>query len=291
MITSAIPILTIGNLSGKNVTEPELYFNNEYYTQKQTPLNRPYRSNYYGIGICMEGNATLHCNLDSYDIKEGSLITISPQVIKQWTHCSPQLKIISVFFTKDFLIDNTANNFLEGFSFFELHASHVTPLSRKHIDILLNWLHDLNEKINSTHPHGKEIVKSLLRVLLFEVSSIYNEKGFTSLYKQTRSEQLTHEFKKLVSTHFIKERSVTFYADLLFVTPKHLTETVREVTGKSAGEWIDETVMLEAKILLQEPATSIATVADALHFADQSIFGKYFKNLSGLSPLAYRQSL
>ncbi len=108
---------------------------------------------------------------------------------------------------------------------------------------------------------------------------------------QTRSQLLASDFKKLVNVHFTAERSVKFYATKLCVTPNHLTVTVKEATGKTAGEWIDETVILEAKVLLQNTALTIAEISDSLHFADQSTFGKFFKNLTGLSPVAYKQAL
>lgn len=82
-----------------------------------------------------------------------------------------------------------------------------------------------------------------------------------------------------------------FYASLLHVTPKHLSEVVKAQTGRTAGEWIDQSVILEAKVLLQQKELSISQVADALHFSDQSVFGKFFKVNTGVSPLAYRQSL
>jgi AraC family transcriptional regulator, transcriptional activator of pobA len=65
---------------------------------------------------------------------------------------------------------------------------------------------------------------------------------------------------------------------------------VKEITGKTAGEIINDFVLLEAKMLLDNPSLSIAEIADELQFSDQSFFGKYFKRLTGMSPKEYRQS-
>jgi AraC-like DNA-binding protein len=86
------------------------------------------------------------------------------------------------------------------------------------------------------------------------------------------------------------QRNVNTYAEQLSITPKYLTETVKEITGKTAGEIIDDFVLLEAKLLLDNPALSIAEIADELHFSDQSFFGKYFKRHAGVSPKEYRHS-
>ncbi|WP_242583245.1 helix-turn-helix domain-containing protein [Hymenobacter telluris] len=84
---------------------------------------------------------------------------------------------------------------------------------------------------------------------------------------------------------------MAFYASQLCITPKHLTETVRVVTGRGAASLIAEAVTLEARLLLHNPALTVAQVADQLSFADQSAFGRYFRHTVGLSPSAYRQQL
>jgi AraC-like DNA-binding protein len=83
---------------------------------------------------------------------------------------------------------------------------------------------------------------------------------------------------------------VQFYADALCITPRHLTELVKAVTGRTPSDWIAEAVALEAKALLQNPALAVQQVAASLHFADQFAFSRFFKNSTGLSPTAYRQA-
>ena len=99
------------------------------------------------------------------------------------------------------------------------------------------------------------------------------------------------QFVKLLSDSFREERSVIFYAEQLHVTPRYLSQTVKEVTGKSAGELIDEMVILEAKALLNDVSLTISQVADSLYFSDQFFFSKYFKRLTGLSPSEYKKLL
>ena len=81
-----------------------------------------------------------------------------------------------------------------------------------------------------------------------------------------------------------------FYAAALCITPKHLTELVKDATGRTASEWIAEAVALEAKALLQNPALTVAQVAAGLQFTDQFAFSRFFKRSTGLSPTAYRQA-
>jgi YesN/AraC family two-component response regulator len=74
------------------------------------------------------------------------------------------------------------------------------------------------------------------------------------------------------------------------VTPKYLSQTVKEVSGKTAGEFIDEMVMMEAKVLLSDLSLSVAQVSEELFFSDQFFFSKFFKNHAGITPSAYRKT-
>ena len=71
---------------------------------------------------------------------------------------------------------------------------------------------------------------------------------------------------------------------------KHLSGVVKEVSGKTAGEWIDNFVILEARALLKSSEMSVQEIAEYLHFANQSFFGQYFKHYVGMSPKEYRRS-
>ena len=76
----------------------------------------------------------------------------------------------------------------------------------------------------------------------------------------------------------------------LFITPQYLSLILKELTGKSANKWIDDALIVEAKILLKAPQATVQQVADILHFSDQSTFGKFFKKHMGISPMEYRKS-
>jgi AraC-like DNA-binding protein len=75
----------------------------------------------------------------------------------------------------------------------------------------------------------------------------------------------------------------------LSLTPKYLSQIIKASTGKSANEWIDEYVMLEAKALLKSTTMTIQQISDELNFPSQSFFGKYFKRCEGVSPKEYRE--
>lgn len=292
MLKQIIPTYNIETLSGNTAVNPSIFFAGHPVNSQQLTINIPYRSNYYGIGICTSGEAVLKANLETYAIRAGSVISMSPQVIKQWVSFSNDYASIAIFFTKDFFVLNNSNKaFLDNVAFFDCNARHVASYNPEQSSTIKAMLEAIRQKLNTPHPYQTEIVRSLVSILLYEFSAIYPNEVIPAVQSQTRSEQVVLEFKQLVNLHFAKERSVDFYAKSLFLSPKHLTAVIKAQTGKSAKEWIDELVVLEANVLLQNTSLTMTDIADALHFNDQSIFGKFFKNHTGSAPLTYRQSL
>lgn len=138
------------------------------------------------------------------------------------------------------------------------------------------------------HPCRKEIAQSLLLALFHEVYGMFKN-HMPIETKKSRQEELFSTFIQTLASNYRQERSVSFYAGKLYVTPKYLSLLVKNVSNRTAGEWIDDYVILEAKALLSSSRMSIQEIADRLNFANQSFFGKYFKQHVGLSPTEYRK--
>ncbi|MDF2432304.1 MAG: AraC family transcriptional regulator, transcriptional activator of pobA [Mucilaginibacter sp.] len=178
---------------------------------------------------------------------------------------------------------------MESFSYFKNTSTPVIYLDHENAKMLMDIYSLIQLKLQrENHHYRSEISRSILTILLYEVASLYEHQHVIIKNKQTRKQELNVLFQNLVFRHYKEHRNVQFYADSLCVSPKHLTESIKEVTGKTAGEWIDDAVVLEAKVLLRNHDISIAQVADNIHFPDQSSFGKYFKKNTGFSPTEYR---
>ena len=106
----------------------------------------------------------------------------------------------------------------------------------------------------------------------------------------SRSRMLADQFLKLVSQYHTEYRNVGFYADKLCLTPKYLSRVIKSVTGRSAPEWIDAYVILEAKNLLKYSGLAIKEIVYRLNFPNQSVFYKFFKARTGMTPSEYRNS-
>ena len=106
----------------------------------------------------------------------------------------------------------------------------------------------------------------------------------------SKSRALVDSFLQLLSEHYTMHRNVGFYADKLCLTPKYLSRVIRDTTGKSAPEWIDSYVILEAKNLLKHSGLAIKEIVFRLNFPNQSVFYKFFKARTGMTPTEYRNS-
>ena len=101
---------------------------------------------------------------------------------------------------------------------------------------------------------------------------------------------ITEKFKSLLVQKVYEVSTVAGYADLLALSPNHLNKCVRRSTGRTAHAWIADMVLLEAKVLLKQTALHISEIAFRLTRQDGSVFGRFFKEQTGLTPTQYRQS-
>src|SRR6201996_4540771 len=250
----------------------------------------PYRSDGYIIGICTRGSAEVEVNLQIYEAKPGAMLLATPFHVLRIYNSSHDFLCRFIVFSKAFLTENSINShFLESFSYFKSASIPVIYLADADARMILDIYLLIQQKLErEEHPYRIEISRSILTTLLYEIQSFYEKQHSIIKSKQTRKQELNVLFQELVFHHYKEHRNVQYYADALFVSPKHLTETIKEVTGRTAGEWIDDAVILEAKVLLRNHDISIANVADDIHFPDQSSFGKYFKKHTGMSPSDYR---
>jgi AraC-like DNA-binding protein len=106
----------------------------------------------------------------------------------------------------------------------------------------------------------------------------------------SKQDILVEKFLAIVKENYRKQRMIEFYSEKLFLTPKHLSRVIKERSGKSAGEWIEDHIMLEAMALLKSTDKTIQQISEELNFPSQSFFGKYFKRRADISPKEYRKS-
>ena len=133
-----------------------------------------------------------------------------------------------------------------------------------------------------------DVIQSGFIALLCELNLVYKP---LSESRQTTAVALSNRFKECLFRHIRSKHLVAEYAELLHVSPNHLNKTVKQITGRSPIKWIDEAIVLEAKVLLYQTDLSISSIAAELGIADQSYFSRLFKKYELLTPLQFRQMI
>ena len=249
----------------------------------------PYRTETYGIGLVLAGETNLRADLNDYEVNSPSIIAMGPEIIRQWFDHGKTIKTINVFFKEQFILPYLSDIlFLRKLEYFGKSGIHNFPVSEDQLHNLKGIFDTIERKYNSGYKLKYSIIRSYLQALLYEIEEIYLEQYKYEIHQLSQSQLLVRKFKDLLAKNFYQQRSVQFYADNLFVNAKHLSQTLKDETGKTASELINEMVMLEAKVLLQDDNMTINQVAIQLNFADASFFGKFFKRHTGMNPRQYR---
>ena len=164
-------------------------------------------------------------------------------------------------------------------------------VSEEVIDVLTSVYRQVSSLMKQhDNPYKEEIVKHLFSAYYYGLG--YYMHGLQSQpASMTAQQEKCERFMALVAENFKTEREVGFYADKLCVSNKYLSTLLKQETGMTALDWIEKHVVLYAKSCLSSTSMTVQQISDELDFPSQSVFGKYFKRVEGMSPKAYRQSL
>ena len=169
----------------------------------------------------------------------------------------------------------------------QLHEPKQTlpPDAAQHLSVKMR---EIIGYLHSDHIYKGEVLRMLYSIFLLDLQ---NAQQRAIVHRQTpqRVEEIFIGFIRLLPRHFAEHHDITFYADRLHISPVYLSRVVRQVTGRTVIDYINQMLLMEATFLLQTSQLSITQIADLLHFADTPSFSKFFSRLSGMSPKEYRK--
>lgn len=250
----------------------------------------PIRITCNAVYFCVQGTLTVKINLHEYQISSNETLTILPGSIMEVVDSSFDVRIAVISFSNDYFspIEHTETSMnISQIVSVNPKISLTEPLMRECIDIYLKMKEKLKQKDNPFRKFALKAYSYVLCAISFEqlvtkpIEKISNTDRPMSLYDQ---------FIKLVQQNFRQHRTIQYYAEMLNITPKYFSVLIKKVSGKTAGEWIDEYVLLEARALLKSRQYTVQQVSDMLSFPNQSFFAKYFKAHTGLTPTQYQTS-
>lgn len=265
------------------------------FTSSNAKFEEPVARRFDGMtmGLAVKGTLKLILNLEEITVRPNSLVFIPQEMVFKpmgWEgeEMEAYLLFLSNRFIHDINIDLNAINT-------SLFASNnlVLGLTDEQVDLMLKYFNLFQLNTRQESHYNRYIARALASACGYQIMAFAEDAAQRKIEEQPRSRKITYvqKFLRLVRDYHRRERSITFYAQQMFISPKYLSLIIKEATGKSAGEWIDSYVIQEAKNQLRYSGKNVQQIAYDLNFSNQSTFGKYFKNLTGLSPTAFQSTI
>lgn len=256
------------------------------YNRIENPCapSEPYKIPRSIIGVCLAGQCSFKLNLKRHEVKSPAILTLMPGQIIENIEYSPDFEGHAIVLSKRFIdMLNIPMWQQQYIALYDKPINRIFSDYTQQVSLFLVMLRSAASDVEN--PYRLQVIENLIRALFYGgISKFHKMESDSVSYKNS----IVERYIELVQTHYREERIIGFYADKLCITPKYLSKLVKEYTGRSAGEWIENYVILEARAMLQSSDMTIQQIASSLNFPNQSFFGKYFKRATGLSPKQYR---
>lgn len=247
-------------------------------------IGQPYRIKEGRIMRILRGKAKFCINLMEHTLNDNDIAIAPPGSLVQILEMTPDYDTQMIAVDNDFLPTIHRESLTDSY---QQHGI-VTQLTKS------EWLQagDYFKLIWETvqeKPFRREIVQHLITALLYYIMYINKRNQDSFILQPSHQERLFQRFVSLVNEYSKSERTVSFYADKLYLTPRYLSTLMRQISQRTVTEWINQSVILEAKVLLKHSDLLVYQISDELHFPNPSFFSKFFKRMTGMTPQEYQK--
>ena len=244
------------------------------------------------VAFCQEGSLNVQINGKNYQLDADYCAILPPGTIVRKMNSEQSYVLKIAVASQGFLNDilSPSNDTCNVIRY--LYNNPIFPISPKesykmylYKELLINLVQEV------PHAYSKQTRRYHFAGMFCEMMAALNKQipeHERSDVNRNRSIIIARDFIQMVNADNGSHRSVSYYADRLFYSPKYLCTIVRQVTGKTPIQIINEHAIKEIKQKLKNSDLSIKEIADYFDFSNPSFFGKYVKNHLGISPLQYR---
>lgn len=275
-------------------TEWVAHFANDFAIVKNPTFHfshrNPYKIRHVLAILCEDGESSGAVNLRRFILQKNNLLIVLADHIMEAHHISSDFKGTYIFMSQRFL---SMLNIGDGYKFYEtVEESPCFSLDGRMMAAIQSYVNMCKAMIDISdlNPNTIESLRLLTRLFFLNLGWFIHG---TAIEKETKEHQsdVMKRFLILVKNNYKEERTVEFYADKMNMTAKYMTTLIKKASGKSALQWIQEYVILDAKAQLSTTMNSVKHISFDLNFPTQSFFGRYFKRATGMSPSDYRRSV
>jgi AraC family transcriptional activator of pobA len=281
-----IPIYSLDKFSSS--ATPNKAFQIEVFdANRHFRVEYPHRHDFYEV-LYLSGGSGYHIiDSNKYKIEPPCIFFMTPGQTHK-LELSHDIDGYIFLFAPDFYLLNQSNkNKLLSFPFFHSVKRQNPPLYLANADDHI-FLKNLFERgCVEVKTNSEEIIRSLLDLILLTCNRLYPNEH--EVLPNNKGHILVKKFLQLIEENYQKNLKVNDYADKLAITANHLTQIVKQITGKTTIEILQEKNILEIKRLLFYTNMTVSEIASKMNFADQSYFTKYFKKCTGQTPQEFRK--
>ena len=246
----------------------------------------PFTIDDHRLGIITSGEARININLVEKSLRAGMIVFIGPGSVISPVRFSKDLSIFGIGLSGEFPMPFPSGQMPSAFNGqvrdFQLQAGEpdlTTALSI--IESLWNVVRQPD--------YNRQTVSALVAALMHHYDGLYRQNADRQQGLQSREQTIFDRFIYLVNQSAVNEHQLHYYADRMCLSERYLGTVIRQASGITAKEWIDRALITRIKVELRHSDKSIAQIAEETRFPNPSFFSKYFKRLTGLTPIAFRE--
>ena len=252
----------------------------------------PRRMNFILICMCIKGGVSYTLDTVRQSLTPGDLLVVSEHHVLDKYTATPDFEGLCMMVSMPFYNEIIRNVSDVSALFLFSHDHPIFPLSQRDQQTFSDYFYLIRAKVAETDNHyRRNLVLSLMMAMLYDLSNVvYHTRQQPVDIRQSRADTIFSRFIRLVEENCRRERRVGWYAHQLGITPKYLSEMVKQVSMRTPNEWINNYVTVEIRVMLKTTTKNIKEIAHEMNFPNQSFLGKYFKEHVGMSPTTYRRS-
>ena len=244
----------------------------------------PIRCDHFILVLGIKGEGLRRINHHRFRITPGSAHLILPGQIHSFSNTSNDFEIYILLFERSFLAQlNFAPLVLDKLLNIDMECNPKMNLDALEFSTWMNTFQQINTEFALKKKYHDEVLAAHIFSLLLLIKRKLFHNNLQD-QKPSRQHEIFTTFKHLIEQNFQEKKTVSEYAQLMRITPKHLSETVKLLSNHTALHHIHERLIHEAEYLLTYSNQSVKEISNALYFESPSLFGRFFKKHKGVSP-------
>jgi AraC family transcriptional activator of pobA len=254
----------------------------------------PHTSDFYMIGFKKMRSGVMLYGKTKYDHDRGSMSFIKPRQIVGMRNLELEENGFIIYFHEDYLNGHNLHAEIKKYSYFEYETHEALHLSPKEEEIIWELYHKIEtEYHNNQDEYSRDIILTHIDSILkysqrFYKRQFINRAALAGTTVSKFNDRLTSYFEKgLVKAKGLP--TVNFIASELNVSPRYLSDLLKQETGKTAMDLIHLYLISEAKNLLTGADQTVAEIAYELGFENPPYFSRLFKKEVGMSPNEFKK--